>query len=367
MPDFAVDYDVGPMEAMAVLPDATDYRAEVIQSLWFLSGRRVTVRHDRAKRLFIDYHDFLPDDLTPLLILDASGRVRTTYEFWSERRGDLVRLRTGHKRYDNLTINVWSRSGSKGGWKREGPKLLEGVAEMVNSKPEEDWLIVYHRVQSTGFDLPRHIRPKFIGNPDRLKFLTWGNHQATNAYKDVSNVILAGTLFYPAPSIEALGRAAAKHPSSKGAFLKQDCDRVELGEHNHNILQALCRGSVRGCRDGICHPCTAYVIASKRSGIPQALAGVFPNAAIRPWLGVERRAELRGKAKEALDMVMRQLQAEPGGLVRFPAVARAIGYDNTNFRKLRKSPVFVAALKAEGIIERSQGRGQSGFIRAETI
>lgn len=245
---------------------------------------------------------------------------------------------------------------------RDAPKLLDGVAAMVNSKPDEDWLVIHHKAKSVNFDLPLKLASKFLGNPGRLKFLTWGNHQATNAFKDVRNVILAGTLFYPSPSIEALGRAASQQPSSQGVFPQEDCRRVELGEHAHNILQALCRGSVRGCTDGVCHPCNAYVIAAKSSGIPQALAEIFPGATVREWKASKRA--LSGKTKLAFDFIVGKLKAAPSELVKFNAVSSVIGIDPKNLKKLRTNQAFQEVLASEGIKELSEGRGRSGFVKA---
>jgi hypothetical protein len=365
VPDFVSRHNVGQDEVIGLLPTATDNRAEVIRSLWFVAGRKVTVRKDMRRKLFIDYQDILPDDLAPLLILDASGRVRTTYDFWENRRQGLVRLRASDKRYDNLRIYVWERSGSKGSWRKNAKVLLEGLAAMVNSRPEENWLIVYHKKETIWIDIPKKLPALFHGNPGRLKFLQWGNHCATNAYKDIANVVLAGTLFYPQAAIEALGRAAAAQPASKGAFSQDDCNKVELGEHRHNILQALCRAAVRRCEGGGCPPCSAFVIASKNSGIPEALPEIFPGAAVEDWRPCKR--ELVGKTKEAFDFIVASLKARPAEAVTAASVRKALGgYDKTNFRKIRKSPVFVEALSDLGIFEVRRGREQA-FAYSPTV
>jgi hypothetical protein len=48
----------------------------------------------------LDYRETLPENLAPLVILDASGRVRTTYRQWRQNRGGLEWLATATKRYD---------------------------------------------------------------------------------------------------------------------------------------------------------------------------------------------------------------------------------------------------------------------------
>ncbi len=88
-----------------------------VNDLWLLSGRTVVIRRSGNSSLFVDYENTLPADLKPILICDASGRVRQTYPHWSKGRGDLVTLQSGDKFYTNLTLNVWQTSGSKSGWK----------------------------------------------------------------------------------------------------------------------------------------------------------------------------------------------------------------------------------------------------------
>src|SRR5262249_52812837 len=47
--------------------------------------------------------DVLPPDLAPLLILDASARVRYTYQLWEQARANLRQLRHAPKDYSGLT------------------------------------------------------------------------------------------------------------------------------------------------------------------------------------------------------------------------------------------------------------------------
>jgi hypothetical protein len=86
--------------------------------------------------------------------------------------------------------------------------LLDGIAETINSKPEEDWLVVHHK-DGIGVDCVPELQKRIAGDGARVKFLHWGNHHATNDYADVPNVILAGTLFYRPSYYEALTRLAA--------------------------------------------------------------------------------------------------------------------------------------------------------------
>lgn len=79
----------------------------------------------------------MPEDLLPLLVLDASGRVRGTYEHMENHRLNVVRLQEAPKDYAPLTVHVWQKSGSKSGWADNGEELAEGVLNTIMTKPSE--------------------------------------------------------------------------------------------------------------------------------------------------------------------------------------------------------------------------------------
>ena len=74
----------------------------------------------------------LPVDLAPMLILDASGRQRQTYEFWFKNRGKLRFLESPQKSYEGLTIHHWNRGAGKDAQKKDGQKIARGVASAIN-------------------------------------------------------------------------------------------------------------------------------------------------------------------------------------------------------------------------------------------
>jgi hypothetical protein len=95
---------------------------QAMTALWSLSGKTVSVRRDGAYgNTVLDYRETLPEGLAPLVILDASGRVRTTYRQWRENRGGLELLTPAPKRYDNLTVHCWQTGGGKSTFPTERP------------------------------------------------------------------------------------------------------------------------------------------------------------------------------------------------------------------------------------------------------
>jgi hypothetical protein len=365
VPDFATQYGVDLNDALRVTeawPTASPPQLvsaamdqSAVSDLWPLFGKTVSVRKDGAMgATILDYVETLPKDIGPLLVLDASGRVRATYTEWEEKRGGLVRLRSAPKRYDDLTVHVWNRSGGKGAFREKGDELAEGIILTVNSKPTEDWLVVVHREDTIGLNLEKLVRAAL---PDHtgLHFCTWGSHSATNEYRAIPNVILAGSLYYPASYREALGRLASGRRPSDGPFTDDELARITLGEHRHLLLQALCRGAVRLCVEDRCAPCDAYLIASVRSGIRPALGEIFPGCKITDWRPIKRT--LKGKLEETRRFVTGYFTTNPDhDRLRLKDVQKAIGepYPSTFRNNIRRNPGLVTALAEDGIVE--QGR-----------
>lgn len=347
MPDLEREYEVDLNGALRMVEGATADQQAAVDGLWFLSGKVVTVRRDGAfGNTILDYRETLPADVAPLLVLDASARVRATYQLWEEYRGGIVRLPAAAKDYSPLTINVWSTPGGKSAFKRNGDRLIEGIINTINRKPNEPWLVVYHK--GVGRDIERELSRQCPGV--ELRFLNWGRHDATNAFAAIPNIILAGTLFYRPSYYESLARLASNRPSASGNILNTSFNEVVKGEHSHLILQALCRGAVRKCQGASCPKTDAYIIASNGSGIAHELPVIFPGSRVCRWQPVA--TDVKGKAGQALAFI-RDTLAGGADDVPFAAVKKHTGVTNAaNFKKnIRRHPALIEALAEDGIIE----------------
>ena len=369
LPDFVEDTGVELNDVLRLLETERDNlerslredQRTALSALWFLSGKTVTVRRDgKYGATMLDYRETLPEDLAPLLVTDASGRVRETYAEMEKGKSNIQRLTAAPKKYDRLTVHVWRRGGGKSGWHKNGQELADGIASTINSKPAEEWLIVIHRPDSRVGKIEDRIRSLVSADQDKLHFIPWGRHMATNAYSLVKNVILAGTLFYRPSFYEALGRLSAGFRSKQGTYPLRDAKRIELGESRHGVLQASCRGSVR-LSDGVnCHPCELYLIASPRSGIPAAMPDIFPDCKVVPWTPVKRA--LRGKVKEAVEYVQTRIGSGEE-YVPFKDIKKVLGItDNSNFRTdVRLHSDFRAEMDDLGLIEWGKGQRFTGL------
>lgn len=325
----------------------------VLSSLWYLSGKTVTIRRDgRYNNTVLDYRETLPSDLAPMVILDASGRVRETYRDMEKERGGLVRLHTAVKRYAPLTVNVWQTGGGKSAFAKHGAKLASGIAKAIDSKPNERWLVVTHKDDNRVGNIEKAVRELLNeASGEDVSFIQWGSHSAENKYSDVPNIVLAGTLFYRGSYYEALKRLAAGRRATDGTVTEEELTRTVLGEHAHLILQALCRGSVRKSDGDQCHRAEAWIIASARSGIPQAIPTIFPGCTVKRWKPIPRT--LKGPSVAALEYVEKWAkQASPDDMLPFRVIQRDLGIDRMTFRDtVRQSIAFSEEIAELGVEE----------------
>ena len=290
-------------------------------ALFVISGRAIRVHREpyanaNDDRILVSFKDTLPADIAPLLVLDASIRVRQTYADAVKHRG-VKMLPVAEKDYGPLTVHLWKAAASKTGWLKNREVLLDGCARTIMAKPTEHWLVVTHRkdsrVGSIEAQLKRGLPPGVASN---VSVITWGMHQATNAFRDYGNVILAGTLFMPTARYLALTHLAQNRPPEVHGFAEaEDVKKTTHGEHRNLILQAALRGRARQADGDRCQPMDLYLIAAAGSGIPTAenMEIMFPGCQVKRWAPVAPK--LAGRALDA-SIVM-------GGLLDSGALAAA--------------------------------------------
>lgn len=361
LPDFAQHADLNDLLELVDRPRDNDEkkyqerRREELAALWYLSGKTVVVRRDgRDGNTVLNYRETLPEDLAPLLVLDASGRVRETYAEMERGRSNIVRLKTATKRYDRLTVHVWKTGGGKGSFakgERRAHELIDGIASTINTKPGEEWLVVHHLPSKHTVDVAAGVQALLTGDKNKVHFITWGRHMATNAYAHVKNVVLAGTLFYRPSQYEALGRLAAGLTPGQGDYPHESLRRIVDGESRHGILQALCRASVRRCDGEQAHECNAYIIASIQTGIPNTLPLLFPGCSVVNWKPIKRA--LSGKVSEAVEYLRKRFSDTGTTLVKFSEVQKALGIKNAGTFKndIRQHEELQSELAEMGLTE----------------
>ena len=135
--------------------------------------------------------------MAPLVVVDASGRVRTTYKLWEEHRGNLVRLPSAGVSFHELNIHLWKRNAGKSALSdaltRE--EIADALAIVFTRDPDGEWLIITYK--DTISDLERAILNACSPvTPPRLHWLYWGRHHSTNEFRNVENIVIIGQNTY---------------------------------------------------------------------------------------------------------------------------------------------------------------------------
>jgi hypothetical protein len=379
MPDFEKDFDITSSELLAGMR-INETSRKLVEALWSVSGCYVSVRKDLSGGTAVDYQETMPDDFAPLLVCDASGRVRDTYNSMERDRGNLVRLLTAYKSYKNLTVRLWDRGGGKSAYNDPACRaiLVEGIAKTIDTKPDQEWLVIHHLEHDKDQDgkpkktVKEEVEALLKVTPHaNVNWRHWGRHMATNDYKDVPNVIIAGPFSYPPSGYEAIKRLASGRRASDGPVTKEEMKQTEEGEHKHHILQAACRGAVRKSDGAGCVKFDLYLIASSRTGVPQLVPDIFPGCTVVDWQPVRR--ELKDDAKAAYEVVKAWAVKSTGNLykidrrnlsiLKFKPLAKAVGLSTKGFKdKVRNHPDFIHAIRELGVAEwKPNDKNATGF------
>lgn len=284
-------------QAKGVLTSTTE--RELIDSLQLMGGRLMTLRNQRQYGIvLVGSTPVLPDDFAPVIVVDASARVRTSYKLWSEHRRNLALLSGAGNSFHNLVVHHWDRSSGKQALSCDDDRreIAEGIAEAWRRDPKSEWLIVTYL--DTKDALIADVQQAIGDENARLNWLHWGRHTSTNDFRQVGNIVIVGQWTYPPSAYEALAMAASglEPPDVNGMSIRD----VEMGEHAHNLLQALCRASVRNPRRGGTAPCNAFVITSL-GGTEALLEELFPGHSYVKWREGSKAPEAVAKAIELVE------------------------------------------------------------------
>jgi hypothetical protein len=158
----------------------------------------------------------------------------------------------------------------------------------------------------SGYRSTKDIRP-FIraavehagGDPERLHFLNWGKHRASNDFRKIKHTVIIGANLYHPARYEAMTRAALDRPIDVSVS-KHEIQRTREGEVKQNFLQAAGRSAIRIANGDDCPVgCTLWVIYSTHGGEKLSrdlLRQTFPNAIVENWEPIPRPS-LRGGPK----------------------------------------------------------------------
>ena len=306
----------------------------------------------------------LPTGLEPMLILDASIRVKETYRLW-EQQGQLVRLASATRDYSFLTVHLWPHGAGRSTIYKPGryQQVLDALEEAIRANLSSRWLVVHHKKKQPGAsrkDLMAELQCRLAGTSPHLDSTTWGMHCGTNQFLACNRVILVGLPYLSNSQYELLIYAASGEGPDRRDPSRQDIYKMRLGELQDNILQATCRTALR---HGSGTPVHLYLMAAPKEGLRNALSELFPGCHVLNWLPASAAKPSKGGQK-VLDYIARFFQGSPGGVLRFQDVQKALGIKSPpQFHAIRNQPVFKQKLNQLGVEETGGGSSRKNAFR----
>lgn len=355
MPNYVEQYRFDRQSFLEVGPEGD---RDLLEFLFTVSGKPVSIKQDGKRGgTVLTFKDVMPTNIAPLVVLDASGRVRVFYDDLKER-GVVHVLKTAAKNYEPLKIHHWNKGGGKQAFRdpKQCALLVEGIAKAIATKPDEAWLVVHHKEGKGVPDLPTLIRrcvdELCVGDVRPVvRFVSWGMHRSSNSFVNISNVVLAGLLTLPPSAYEAGKRIGLGLRPKWGRVSGDELKEFQIGEYASDILQALCRSSVRRSDGEKCGGCNAYLIC-KGSDLVKVLSDVFPGIPeVAKWQPVVLKlSKLQRRVFE--HVAAWASGARRGDRIRFRDVQKALGLtDPSHFARDRSSAALVSALIGIGVTE----------------
>jgi len=260
----------------------SDSHRKTIESLMALQGKQLRVSKDKNGTISLTYEDILPRDIVPMLILDAGGRNKETYRHWLDGRGGISFLPYLPKSYEGFQFKHWDIGSGKAAqskydktYKRNGKtitiksrykEIATGVARIIDNDvpPHEKVLVVHHLANDERADMVREILERVRTDKDRIAFLNWGQHTATNEFIDYAYEIQVGVHQYNTAEYKGALIAAKGSPIDE-TLREEDLKSLKLSEVGAHILQACCRTKVRRTIGDRCPSgCVLYSIFSSQ-------------------------------------------------------------------------------------------------------
>lgn len=289
--------DPGPPTWATLYKSFQDSAGEdVAKSMVWLSGKEIRLEKDYHHQLVgISYRRSIPYNIEPVLVFDAGGK-DARYRFMQKTENVVPLLPIAEKTFHNLTVRFFDHPAGKAAYRIKAnlETYAAVVAEALAEKPAGEDVLVIIRKSDIDVTTPlqKHICTAVKANGgdlERLRFLTWGMHTATNEYKDVKHVILVGLLQLPPKDIIAMVYGT-QHKAMHMPRSDKDVQTMRISQMIGDLNQAVGRGAVRYMTaDGDVPPgCTLDIIASSHGAMGfnnpiGVLRNMFKHANVQKW------------------------------------------------------------------------------------
>lgn len=357
-------------ELFARLSEGDKRWAAMCGALFALRGTSVRVLHQQYNNttVAISYRRSIPYNIEPLLIFDASGNQAMEYKFLARNGGNVVRLPSASKTYRNLNVRFFDYKSGQAAYRTTATidVLATAAAQAVMDKPSDQDVLIVHRKgeKAPATTLPASIQSKVRamgGNENRVHFLTWGNHRATNEYQQIKHVILVGVLQAPPSAVIGMVYGTSGKPMHR-TVNPMDIETMRMSRIIGDAVQAIGRGALRQMTaDGdVPKGCTVDVIASSKGPMGfkeplNTLATMFPGSTVKAWHPNVPAAKPNMDVLVA-DAALSILEGKSEVLVTSGDWATQAGYSVRTLQRVINRASIFSALREHDITAQKQGQ-----------
>jgi hypothetical protein len=292
---------------------AHDWERRSVYSLWKISGKEVAIHKDVDETL-IEWKQSLPQDMFPIVVFDASGKLRTMYDYYKEATKKLKIVTEMDRTFEHLTFHHVNIGAGKTAWKQRPEALKKLTRELINLEPDRKTLVIVHKPEKGKRETIPDIEKELSKECQNASWLTWGLHRQRNDFKDFDRLVVPG-LFYLPKSVIKVRTHGSRGVPTKLALAEEYFWELERGEVMNDLLQAVGRVA-RGSKDGKAMPADVIVIASDRKHGPvrELLQEAFPRSKYKR-LKPSREADTRDTTTHAqvlCDILREHALGNPG-------------------------------------------------------
>lgn len=295
---------------------------------------------DKDVPVLLQYEKRLPQDILPIIVLEAGADQKAVYQQQPEAP---IWLPSAVKRYDNVKVEL--RTGSSGArsfWKEFDHRMKQTV-EDIRAHPDKKVLIIHPKPfwYADRDRIPKMMEAMLTKDErQRVSTLHWGRHDSINDFKDC-NLVIVHTLYHkPDTAYEIMAYAAANRPINK-PLAKDEIREVRYSDLAASVRQGLGRASLRQMEGDQAKPCKIIMYLPKSSAVKNSLRSIYPGIQIENADGKQARDE------QAIAFILDRIEDQ--GRVTFPEIREAIDILAPHLSRLFNTPAMAAAMQAEGL------------------
>jgi hypothetical protein len=348
-----------PWEDLEEAVQEDDKLTALAHDLRVISGEQVRVKRSGQRSVVVSHYPELPISILPIVVTDASAQVNASYTKMRQK-GLIKDLRSARKTYQNMHLRLVPMAASRSAFKenrgQQGKAVLDTVARYIKTVPAGEPILVigYLGNFSIKGERTQTLDQALLGrlSPDDQKRVSWlhyGEHTATNAYRETKHVVLMGLHYTPHPLHVATTAAADDMDLLRHTPTPSDVADMRAAMLMDATLQAILRGHARMGSGGGCGECEVVVFQARQKGLTEdQWRKMFPEVDLIHDKVLAPKVPLKGRLLELATIVERRLSAGETEM-SYPSLYEEMRMEKSNFARLIKADAWQNHMKNLGL------------------